>query len=249
MPAGSVAPSMPMEPMAPVTIHVTKRRLLQLSPMSLLVLSTFMPRNLREKHANLQSKYARDLATFKIFKRHKDIYGMYQIPPLSFLHSSNLSDWLLSSKEIDGSAFIEELGKLILCQCCARQQNSINYASIQDLTNWSVQSPLLISSDGLIVTRIDKQFENMSLYEQGGATYQDCTWWNAHHWLSCCYYPPGIPLATEGIVKILNEDVCVATEQIIAVDDWPIYLPSLVNTIQILEGLTKCSVTVFRQTF
>jgi hypothetical protein len=80
-------------------------------------------------------------------------YGMYQIPPLSFLHTSNLSDWSLSRKEIDGSAFIEELGKLILRQCCAWQQNSINYASIQDLTSWSGQSPLLISSDGLLVTK------------------------------------------------------------------------------------------------
>jgi hypothetical protein len=49
-------------------------------------------------------------------------YGMYQIPPSSFLHTSNLSDRLLSRKEIDGSAFIEELGKLIICQCCAWQQ-------------------------------------------------------------------------------------------------------------------------------
>jgi hypothetical protein len=81
----------------------------------------------------------------------------------------------LSRKKIDGSAFIEEVGKLILCQCCAWQQNSINYASIQDLTSWSGQIPLLISSDGLLVTRNDKQFKDLSFYEQGGATYQDCT--------------------------------------------------------------------------
>ncbi len=62
--------------------------------------------------------------------------------------------------------------KLTLQQCCTLQQNSINYASIQDLTSWSGQNPLLISSDGLLVTRIDKQFKDLSLYEQGGATYQ-----------------------------------------------------------------------------
>ena len=33
-------------------------------------------------------------------------YEMYQIPPLSFLHTSNLSDWSLSRKEIDKSALI-----------------------------------------------------------------------------------------------------------------------------------------------
>ena len=32
-------------------------------------------------------------------------------------------------------------------------------------------------------------------------------------------YPPGIPLATDGIVKILNEDIRVVTEQIVAVVD------------------------------
>ncbi len=65
-----------MEPVGPVTIHVTKRRILQLSPMSLLVLSTFMPRIWREKHANLQSKYAGNLAQITISKRHKDIWDV-----------------------------------------------------------------------------------------------------------------------------------------------------------------------------
>jgi hypothetical protein len=67
---------MPVEPMAPVTIHVTKRWVLRLSPMSLLVLSTFMPRIQREKHANLQSEYAGNLAEIKIFKRHKDTWDV-----------------------------------------------------------------------------------------------------------------------------------------------------------------------------
>jgi hypothetical protein len=36
---------------------------------------------------------------------------------------------------------------------------------------WSGFSPLLNSSDGLLVTRFDKQFKDLSLYEQGGVTY------------------------------------------------------------------------------
>jgi hypothetical protein len=44
MPAGSFSPRVPMESLAPMTIHVTKRQLLRLSHMSLPVLSTFMPR-------------------------------------------------------------------------------------------------------------------------------------------------------------------------------------------------------------
>jgi hypothetical protein len=65
-----------MEPMASMTIHVTKRQILQLSPMSLLVLITFMPRIKREKHANLQSKHAGNLAQITISKRHKDIWDV-----------------------------------------------------------------------------------------------------------------------------------------------------------------------------
>ncbi len=98
----------------------------------------------------------------------------FVIPTLIHPDAISVSD-KLGKKETNGSAFIEELGKLILRQCCAWQQSSINYASIQDLTSWSGQSPLLISSDGLLVTIIGKQFEDLSLYEQDGATYQDCT--------------------------------------------------------------------------
>ncbi len=158
MPAGSIALRMPGEPiMTPMTIHVSKRQLLRRK----LTSSPNMPEILHRSQSPSSIR----------------AYGMYQIPPLSFLHTSNLSGWSLSRKEIDSSAFIEELGKLIIHHCCAWQLNSINYASIQDLTSWSRQRPLLISSDGLLVTRIDKQFEDLSLYEQGGATYQDCTWW------------------------------------------------------------------------
>jgi hypothetical protein len=35
-----------------------------------------MPRIKREKHADLQSEYAGNLATIKIFKQHKDIWDM-----------------------------------------------------------------------------------------------------------------------------------------------------------------------------
>jgi hypothetical protein len=54
----------------------TKRRVLRLSLMSLLVLSTFMPRIQKEKHADLQSKYAGNLAEIKIFKQHKDTWDV-----------------------------------------------------------------------------------------------------------------------------------------------------------------------------
>ncbi len=87
MPAGSIAPRMTGEPiMAPVTIHVTNRRLLK----SKLTSSPNMPGILHRLHSPSGIR----------------TYGLYQIPPLSFLHTSNLSDWSMSRKEIDGSALI-----------------------------------------------------------------------------------------------------------------------------------------------
>jgi hypothetical protein len=57
--------------------------------------------------------------------------------------------------------------------------------------------------------------------------------------------------AKDGIAKVPNEDVHVATEQIVAVDERLAKVSALPCecTLQILEGLTKCSLTVFRQTF
>ncbi len=45
----------------------------------------------------------------------------------------------------------------------------------------------------------------------------------------CCYYPPGIPLATDGLVKIPNKNIHDATEKIVSINDWPIYQSSLVS--------------------
>ncbi len=57
--------------------------------------------------------------------------------------------------------------------------------------------------------------------------------------------------AKDGIAKVPNEDVHVAMEQIVAVTERLTKVSALPSKcpIQFLEGLTKCSVTVFRQTF
>jgi hypothetical protein len=57
--------------------------------------------------------------------------------------------------------------------------------------------------------------------------------------------------AKDGIAKVPNEDVCVATEQIVAIAKRLTKVSALPSecTVQLLEGLTKFSVTVFRQTF
>jgi hypothetical protein len=57
--------------------------------------------------------------------------------------------------------------------------------------------------------------------------------------------------AKDGIAKVPNEDVRVATEQIVAVAERLAEVSALPSecTIQLLEGLTKCSITIFRHTF
>jgi hypothetical protein len=56
--------------------------------------------------------------------------------------------------------------------------------------------------------------------------------------------------AKDGIAKVPNEDVRVATEQLVAIAERLAKVAALPSecTVQLLEGLTKCSVTVFRQT-
>ncbi len=57
--------------------------------------------------------------------------------------------------------------------------------------------------------------------------------------------------AKDGIAKVPNEDVCVATEQLVAIAKRLAKVAALPCecTVQLLEGLTKCSITVFKQIF
>jgi hypothetical protein len=61
---------------------------------------------------------------------------------------------------------------LTLQQCCAWQQDSFDYASLEDLTSMEWAKSLMMNScDALLVKQIEKMFEDLSLFEQGGVTY------------------------------------------------------------------------------
>jgi hypothetical protein len=109
----------------------------------------------------------------------------------------------------------------------------------------------LDSSDGLLVTRIDKQFEDLSLYEQGGVTYIKIAldeMFTISNTVVTTLQGFLENFAKDGIAKVPNKDVCIATEQIVAVAERLAKVSALPCecTVQILEGLTKCSVTVFK---
>ncbi len=57
--------------------------------------------------------------------------------------------------------------------------------------------------------------------------------------------------AKDGIAKVPNENIRVEMMQIVAVAERLAKVSALPSecTIQLLEGLTRCSVTIFRQTF
>ncbi len=92
MPVGSFAPRVPVESLAPVTIHVTKRQLLRLSCMSLPVLSTFMPRIQRENLPTSTLTSSPNMPVILPRSRISNViwmHGICQIP-LSFLRSLTL---------------------------------------------------------------------------------------------------------------------------------------------------------------
>ncbi len=84
---------------------------------------------------------------------------------------------------------------------------------------WSGPSPLLNSSDGLLVTRFDKQFEDLSLYEQGIITYIKITldeMFTGSITVITTLQGFFQKFAKDGIAKVPNKDVRVVMEQIVA---------------------------------
>ncbi len=160
-----------------------------------------------------------------------------------------------AERKLTGVHLLKNWGKLTLQQCCAWQQDSFDYASLEDLTSMEWAKFLMIKScDALLVERIDEKFEDLSLYKEGGVTYIKLA-------LNKMFTISNTVVATlqgffenfakDGIAKVPNEDVRVATEQIVAVAERLAKVSALPSecTVQLLEGLTKCSITIFRQTF
>jgi hypothetical protein len=116
------------------------------------------------------------------------------------------------------------------------------------------KSLMITSCDVLLVDRIDKKFDELDLYKQGGVPYIKIA-------LDEMFTISNIVVATlqgffeafakDGIAKVPNEDVRTATEQIIAIAERLAEVSALPSesTCHILEGFTQCSVIVFRQMF
>ncbi len=87
-----------------------------------------------------------------------------------FAFSSVEDRW--GDRKLTGVNLLKNWGKLTLKHCRNWQRDSFDYAYTEDLTSmeWA-KSLMMTSCDVLLVDRIDKKFNELDLYEQGGVTY------------------------------------------------------------------------------
>jgi hypothetical protein len=116
------------------------------------------------------------------------------------------------------------------------------------------KSFMINSCDALLVEKMDKKFEDLSLFKQGGVTYIKLVldkMFTISNTVVTTLQGFFENFAKDGIAKVPNEDARVATEQLVAVVEKLAKVAALQCecTVQLLEGLTKCSITIFRQTF
>jgi hypothetical protein len=211
------------------------------------------------KYANLQSEYAENLAKIKTLKRRMDTWDMispFVIPDFIDPYALSVENcW--GDRKLTGVNLLKNWGKLTLKlkQCQNWQRDSFDYACTNDLTSMEWAKSLMMNScDVLLVDRIDKKFDELDLYKQGGVTYIKIAldeMFTISNTVVATLQGFFEAFAKDGIAKVPNEDVRAATEQIIAVAERLAevsVLPSE-STRHILEGFTRCSVIIFRQTF
>jgi hypothetical protein len=187
------------------------------------------------KYANLQSEYVDNLAKIKCFKRHVDTWDMSDpfVTPTLIDPDALLVKDCWAERKLTGVHLWKNWGKLTLQQCCAWQQDSFDYASLEDLTSMEWAKSLMINScDALLVERIDKKFKDLSQYKQGGVTYIKLA-------LNAMFTISNTVVATlqgffENFPKmtlpksLMRMSVLPQSRLLPLLKDWPKYLPSLV---------------------
>ena len=94
------------------------------------------------------------------------------------------------------------------------------------------KSLMMNSCDVLLVDRIDKKFDELDHYKQDGVTYIKIAldeMFTISNTVVATLQGFFEAFAKDGIAKVPNEDICAATEQIIAVTDRLKYLRSQVK--------------------
>jgi hypothetical protein len=100
-----------------------------------------------------------------------DMSDPFVIPQLIDPYALSVDDcW--PERKTTGIHLLKNWGKITLHQCCAWKCDSVDYASTKALTSMEWARALMMNScDALLVERIDKKFEVLDLYKQGGVAY------------------------------------------------------------------------------
>jgi hypothetical protein len=196
-------------------------------------------------YANLQSKYAGNLAKFKTLKRRMDAWDMispFVIPDFVDSYALSVEDrW--GDRKLTGVNLLKNWGKATLKQCRNWQRDSFDYACTKDLTSMEWAKSLMMNSCVvLLVDRIDKKFDELDLYEQGGVTYI-----SRLHLMKCS---PSVTLLLQpsrDSLKLLQKkalprsqmrmSVLLRSRSLPSLKDWPKYLRSQVKVpVTFLKG-------------
>ena len=176
-----------------------------------------------KKYANLQPKYAENFAKIKTLQKHMNAWDMiipFIIPDLIDHYALSVKDcW--GNMKLTGVNLLKNWGMLTLPQCRDWQCDSFSYECTNNLTSmeWA-KTRMTKSFEVLLVDWIEKKFNELDLYEQGGVTYLKIV-------IDAMFTTSNTVVATlqgffetfakEDIAKVPNEDVCSATEKIIAI--------------------------------
>ncbi len=100
----------------------------------------------------------------------RDMSDLFVILQLIDPYTLSVDDcW--AERKTTGIHLQKNWGKLTLCQCCAWQHDSFDYASTNDLTSMEwIWALMMNSCDALLIERIDTKFKDLDLYEPGGVT-------------------------------------------------------------------------------
>ncbi len=175
---------------------------------------------------------------------------------LQLINSYALSvDDYWAERKTTGIHLLKNWGKLTFHQCCTWQHDSFDYASTNDPTSMEWAWALMMNScDALLVERINKKFEELDLYKQGGVTYIKIAldeMFTISNTVVTTLQGFFEAFSKNGIGKFPNKYVFVITEQIVAIAEWLAILSALPTecTVQIFKGFIRCSVLTFTETF
>ncbi len=207
------------------------------------------------KYKDIQSEYVGNLDKLKLFRKRMEAFDMldpFLIPiwtnPMAISVVDRWGD--RKSEVVD---LTKHWLKISLEHPCAWRRDTFDWCTDKnDLTSMEWVKELLTNScDINLVKRINKKFDCLAEYEQGGITYlkmvldEMFTMSNMVIMSLQCYLKQ---FAQEGIAKVPNKDVCVCSEQLVAMCTRLVEVDALPQESIgfILEGMTRCSVLEFK---